>query len=73
MGSAKSAYNPIEMQYSTLHFSLLTVFSALAIVAVILRLWARKIQSLAFSLADYLTVLGLVGLRQDSHELSLCH
>ena len=73
MGSAKSAYNPIEMQYSTLHFSLLTVFSGLAIVAVILRLWAQRIQRPAFSLSDYLTVLGLVSLRENNYELSLIH
>lgn len=62
-----SAYNPIEMQYSFLHFPLLIVFSALAIIAVILRLWARRIQSQAFSLPDYLTVLGLVSLRENNH------
>ena len=44
MGSAKSAYNPIVMLDSALHFSLLTVFSGLAIIAVMLRLWAQRIQ-----------------------------
>ena len=70
MGSATSGYDPIEMHASTLHFYLLIVFSSLAIVAVMLRLWARRIQTQAFSLPDYLTVLGLVSFREIDQELS---
>ena len=73
MGSAKSAYNPIVMLDSALHFSLLTVFSGLAIIAVMLRLWAQRIQHKALSLPDYLIVLGLVNFRENNHELSLFH
>ena len=73
MGSATSGYNPIEMYHAALHFTLLTVFSSLAIIAVMLRLWARWIQIKAFSLTDYLTVLGLVSFRGNNHGLSLVH
>ena len=73
MGSATSGYNPIEMYHSALHFTLLTVFSSLAVIVVILRLWAQWIQKKAFLLADYLTVLGLVSFRENNHGLSLVH
>ena len=73
MGSAKSGYNPIAMQDSALHFSLLIVFSALAIIAVMLRLWAQRIQHKAISLPDYLIVLGLVSFCENNDELSLFH
>ena len=66
-------YKPIEMQHSALHFTLLTMTSGLAIIAVVLRLWARRIQVKAFSLTDYLTVLGLVSSRGNNHELSWFH
>ena len=73
MGSATLGYKPIEMQHSALHFTLLTVFSGLAIIAVILRLWARRIQIKKILLPDYLTVLGLVSFHGNNHELSLVH
>ena len=66
-------YKPIEMEHSLLHFTLLTMTSGLAIIAVVLRLWARRIQIKAFSLTDYLTVLGLVSFRVNNHELSWVH
>ena len=70
MGSATSGYDPIEMRASAVHFYLLTVFSSLAIVVVMLRLWSRRIQTHAFSLPDYLTLLGLVSFRENDQELS---
>lgn len=42
------------------HVTIISVFSALASVAVILRFWARKIQRMSLELNDYLIVLGLV-------------
>ena len=40
---------------------LLLVFSIIAILAVVLRFWARRIQKVRFELNDYMIVLGLVG------------
>ena len=53
---------PEEMRYAVFHFVLIAIFSGLAIIAVGLRLWARKIQKQVFWLSDYLVVLGLVSL-----------
>ena len=41
---------------------LLIVFSIIATLAVVLRLWARRIKKARFQLNDYLIVLGLVGM-----------
>lgn len=54
------------MKDAVLHLVLLAVFSALAVTAVVIRFWARKIKKKAFSLSDYLTVLGLVSVRRQS-------
>ena len=43
------------------HVAILSVFSFLALVAVILRLWARKIQRHKWEANDYLIIVGLVG------------
>lgn len=43
------------------HVSVLSVFSFLALAAVIFRLWARKIQRKMWDLSDYLIIVGLVG------------
>lgn len=51
----------IDMSYLILHSVLLIVFTLTAVLAVALRLWARKIQKLALQTSDYLIVLGLVG------------
>ena len=40
---------------------LLLVFSIIAILAVALRFWARRIQKVCLELNDYMIVLGLVG------------
>ena len=40
---------------------ILLVFSIIAILAVVLRFWARRIQKVRFELNDYMIVLGLVG------------
>ena len=46
--------------YYTRHITVIAVFSGVASVAVGLRFWARKIQSMPLELSDYLIVLGLV-------------
>lgn len=60
MISATSGHVPEEMQYHLAHFILLVVSSGFATTAVVLRLWARKLQKQALALHDYLTVLGLI-------------
>ena len=42
------------------HVVVVAVFSFFAILALILRLWARKIKRVALDLSDYLLVVGLV-------------
>ena len=42
------------------HVVVLSVFSFFALVAVIFRLWARKVQRSRLELNDYLCVTGLV-------------
>ena len=42
---------------------ILAVFLALAVVAVCLRFWARKLKRTKPGLSDYFMVLGLVGAR----------
>lgn len=42
------------------HVVVIAIFSFFAVLALILRLWARKIQRVALELSDYLLVLGLV-------------
>lgn len=42
------------------HIIVLSVFSFLALLAVILRLWARKIQRMRLDLSDYLIIAALV-------------
>ncbi|KAL9068035.1 MAG: hypothetical protein Q9161_006480 [Pseudevernia consocians] len=58
--SATPGYAPEEMQYQLTHFILLTVFSGFATIAVGLRFWARRMQTQALALHDYLILLGLV-------------
>lgn len=47
------------------HVIILSVFSVLALVAVIFRLWARKIQRHIWELSDYLIIVALVGSTPD--------
>lgn len=49
-----------------MHVAVLSVFSFLALVAVIFRLWARKIQRNKWETNDYLVIVGLVGVVSDS-------
>lgn len=42
------------------HIAVMSVFSFLAISAVFLRLWARKIKRSVWELNDYLIIVGLV-------------
>ena len=46
--------------YYVKHVTIISVFSGLAAVAVVLRYWARKIQNMSLELNDYLILLGLV-------------
>ena len=46
--------------YYVKHVAIISVFSALASVAVVLRVWARRIQNMSLELNDYLIMLGLV-------------
>ena len=46
-----------------MHVSVLSAFSFLALVSVVLRLCARKIQRVKLELNDYLCIVGLVCLR----------
>jgi len=50
--------------YKKAHVFSLFVFAFLAIIAVALRIWGRKIQKQALMLSDYLIVLGLVSIRR---------
>lgn len=43
-----------------MHIAVMSVFSFLAISAVVLRLWARKIKRNVWELNDYLIIVGLV-------------
>lgn len=50
-----------------MNVSVISVFAFLALVSVILRLWARKIKTIGLELNDYLCIGGLVyGLVQIS-------
>lgn len=44
------------------HVIVLSVFCFLALVAVIFRLWARRVQRARWALNDYLCVVGLVSI-----------
>lgn len=48
-----------------MHIIVLSIFSFLAVVAVVFRLWARKIQRNIWELSDYLVIVGLVGVTPD--------
>ena len=65
MNSTTSGDGPQEMQYHPFHFALLVGFSGVAITAVILRLWARKVLKQTLKVHDYLIVLGLVRTTQS--------
>lgn len=51
-----------------MHVSVISVFAFLALVAVILRLWARMIKSIKFQLNDYLCIGGLVCSSAKVHD-----
>lgn len=53
-------HQSFNMPYQIVHAVLLVVFSSLAMLAVALRFWARRIQKLALAVNDYLMLLGLV-------------
>ena len=50
------------------HVVVLSVFSFLAIIAVIFRLWARKIQRNTWEANDYLVIVGLVCVGPDRKQ-----
>ena len=62
MNSTTSVYVTEEMQYQVSHFILLAVFSGFATTAVVLRFWARRMQTQALAPHDYLIMLGLVSI-----------
>ena len=45
-----------------MHVSVLSAFSFFALVSVVFRLWARRIQKVKLELNDYLCIVGLVSL-----------
>ena len=47
--------------YYIKHVAVISIFSALASVAVGLRIWARRIQRMSLELNDYFIMIGLVG------------
>lgn len=53
-------HQSFDMSYLMVHSVLLIVFSSIAMLAVALRFWARRIQRVALELNDYLVVPGLV-------------
>ena len=50
-----------------MHVVILSVFSFLALIAVIFRLWARKIQKKVWEANDHLIIFGLVGVAPDGN------
>ena len=44
-----------------MHVAVISVFSFIALLAVIFRLWARKLSKNIWEANDYLIILGLVG------------
>ena len=55
-----ASLSAVSTSYELPHFITIVVFTLLATVTVVLRLWARRIQKQALALNDYLIVLGLV-------------
>lgn len=54
-----TAYDP-DFSFVPFYSVPLLILSIIAILAVALRLWARRIKKLRLELSDYLIVLGLV-------------
>ena len=50
----------ITTGYSILHAVLIIIFAFIACAALAVRIWSRRIQRLAFTPSDYVTILGLV-------------
>lgn len=50
----------LAAKYYVKHVVLISLFSGLASVAVILRVWARRIQKASLDLSDFLIFFGLV-------------
>lgn len=50
------------------HVAVLSVFSFVAVVAVVLRLWARKLSKNLWEANDYLVIVGLVGIVRKLKE-----
>ena len=46
--------------------AVLSVFSFIALLAVIFRLWARKLGNIIWEANDYLIIVGLVGVAKSS-------
>lgn len=50
------------------HVAVLSVFSFVAVAAVVLRLWARKLSKNVWEANDYLVIVGLVGVVRKPEE-----
>ena len=60
-GSRGSVAAPsVDNSYQLAHFVIIVGFSCFAVIAFALRIWARRIQSQAFALSDYILLLGFV-------------
>ena len=51
-----------------MHVAVLSVFSFIALIAVIFRLWARKLSKNIWEANDYLIIVGLVGVAKRSRN-----
>ena len=59
-GSKLSENQPLGAAYHIKQVVIISVFSGLAVVAVALRLWARRMKNMSLELNDYLIIFGLV-------------
>jgi hypothetical protein len=50
----------VSTPWAVEHMIILAIFSFVALISVVLRFWARRIQKLASELNDYLIIVGLV-------------
>ena len=66
MGPTPFSQDPTRI----MHVAVLSVFSFIALVAVIFRLWARKLSKNIWEANDYLIIVGLVGVAKRSKNAS---
>ena len=61
---SEASFRTNSSRYS--HVIIMTLVSALAVLAVALRLWARRIMRAKHQISDYMCILGLVSEAQCS-------